>query len=318
MDRCQTRQGLSDKSLITQVIVLCAINILPTLIAIVGNALCIIALVKTPSLQTTSNIWVGALCISDVIVGSLAQPLYYGSLLSMITGKGIHDMWLASTNVNILLTSTSFFMAYFVTLDRYIAICYPFWYARAVTKKWCIFGGFLAFLLSIPANIAFKFSPTALQYYIPSVIVFIGLQIMIFYCRIYACILRQRRHIVSVLVYGQSGAKFRRRNTEKRRAYTIGIILLLMLISYGPLSVVKVFFEDETSREICGRPAKTMIVIAWGQFFVLLNSAMNPIVYCFRIRDIRNAITRLFQSKQKVNADDSSTESKDKFIYTAW
>ena len=300
---CTAQRGMSDPGWITHVIVLYCIDIPPTLITVIGNIICIFALVKTPSLQRPSNIWVGALCVSDLIVGLLAQPIYYGSLVSMITGKAAEVLWMASTNVAILLGTLSFFMAYFVTLDRYLAICYPFWYARVVTKNLCIFGAVLGFVLSIPSIIVYNTVPSAIIPYCTVQMILIFSQITAFYCRIYANILRQRRHISSLAVVNQDRSRFRRRNFERKRAYTIAIIIVTMLISYVPMNVLIVIFSSKTPGGICKLTEQGIIAISWGQFFVLLNSAMNPIIYCFRMQDIRKAIKRLYTPAENFSVD---------------
>ena len=296
-------QGLSDAGLVAHVIVLYVINILPMLISIIGNAVCIIALVRTPSLQRPSNIWVGALCISDLIVGIVSQPIYYGSLISMVTGKAARSLWTASTNANVLLGTASFIMAYLVTLDRYLAVCRPFWYARVVTKRLCIFGAALGFVLSFPPIIVNIFSPKAtLLYCVVQMVLILG-QIAFFYCRIYANILRQRRHISSLAVVNYDRRKFRRRKSETKRAYTIAIIIVTMIISYGPMNVILVLFGNSKPGGICLLPERSVVAMAWGQYFVLLNSAINPMIYCFRMQEIRRAIKRLSKPPENFSID---------------
>ena len=294
MDSCLTERGLSEKSLITQVIVLCAINILPTLITIVGNALCIIAIVKTPSLQTTFNIWVGAMCISDMIVGIIIQPIYYAGLISMITGERLQDRWLHSKHGIVILKHVTLFLAYFVTIDRYIAICHPLWQARAVTKKGCMFVAGLGFLLSIPTIAMEDVAPKTARFYGASLVVLVASQIMGFSARIYSKVLQQRRQIGSVTVDIQDRAEMQRRSLENKRAYTIAIVTASMFVLYGPLNVINTLFSNSTPHGICAESEKTIVAIAWGQYFVLLHSAVNPILYYIRMHDIRNAIKSLF------------------------
>ena len=309
-DSCPSRPGLSDKTSIIHVIALCAINILPTLITIVGNALCIITLVKKPSLQTTFNIWVGAMCISDVIVGTIIQPAYYASLVSLITGKRIQDRWVNSKHSITVIKNVIMFLAYFMTIDRYIAICHPLFYARAVTKKRCIFGAFLAFLLSIPTLFLVKFAPEKGRYYGGALIMFFISQVIGFSARTYIKVQGQRRQIASVTEDTQDRAEMQRCSLENKRAYTFAIITALMYILYCPLSVVMTVFPSNTSHSICTMSEKAIVAIAWGRFFVLLSSAVNPIVYCFRIHEIRNAVKRILQGKEKIIVQDPKNDNE--------
>ena len=290
-------QGLSDRSLITQIIVICSINILPTFIAIAGNAICITALVKTPSLQTTSNIWVGAMCIIDVIVGLFIQPVYYAALISLITGtgKGIKDRWVDSKYSIILLTNESLVLAYFVTIDRYIAIFHPLWHARVVTRKRYLFVAIVGFLLSIPTITMDVFAPMAARYYVAALVLLIVSQIIGFSSRIYIKVLRQKGQTGSA---AQDRAEMQRRRLENKRAYTIATLIATMYILYGPLSVV-----ITTSDNICTMPDEKIVAIAWGIFFVLLHSAVKPIVYYFRMNGIRNAIKDMFQRKENISVE---------------
>ena len=310
MDRCTTQQGLSDKSSITQVIVLCSINIFPTLMAIIGNALCIIALVMTPSLHTTFSIWVGALCVCDVIVGIIIQPFYYASLVSMITGKKIQNRWVDSKNSIIVITNVIMFLTYFITIDRYIAICHPLWYVRAVTRNRCIFVAIHAFLLSIPTVFIVEYVPEEGRYYGGALVTFLVSQVIGFSARTYTNVLRLRRQIASVSLDSQSRAEMQRCSLENKRAYTIAIVIASMYILYSPLSIIMILSDNTTSNKICTMSEKTIVAIAWGEFFVLLSSAVNPMIYCFRMNDIRNAVKRMFQGKEKISIEEPENDKE--------
>ena len=296
---CIAHRGLKDTNLLTYAIALSFVNILPTLITIFGNAICIHVLVKTPSLRRISNIWVGALCIGDLTVGIVGQSFFYGSLVLTITGKGANFLWLISRNISVFLANTSLFIVYFVTMDRYIAICHSSWYVKVVKKRWCIFGTALGFLLSIPAVIVNILASSAILVYLIVIIVLIVSQMILFYCRIYANIRKQRQHISAVDGALRDKSKFRRRIVEARRAHTIGIIVVLMLILYCPINVIVMIFGYTTANDICSLSEKAIVAIAWGQFFVFLNSSMKPIIYCFQMHDIRYAIKRLFRGKKR-------------------
>ena len=272
---------------------LCFINIVPTLLAIFGNGICIITITKTPTLQTTSNIWVGALCISDLIVGVIVQPIYYMSLISLATRYGIEVAWLMNKRALLLMANTSFFLLYFVTLDRYFAICHPFKYRRIATIKRCIIGAILAFLMAIPTTMMDIHAIKVVRIYGPVMESLVFLQIVVCYALIYKAILKQRQNITSTFARGEKRDEISTRKEDRRKAYTIGIVILILVLCYTPITLVS-FLAKDTAKEICDRSKETVIASSWGWFFMLLNSSLNPILYCLRMKDIRKAAKRIF------------------------
>ena len=303
---CRSRDAVIASNYITYITALCYINILPTLLAIVGNAICILTLYKTPTLQTTSNVWVGALCISDFIVGIIVQPLYFAHLISLITGHGIYLTWVPMKIVLYLMSTTSFFLVYFVTIDRYIAICHPFVYIRIASIKRCIFGAFLGLLLSLPSVLLERFAIKIVVVYGTILEIFMFLQIVISYLLIYRAILKQRRDITSNSVQSQIREELRSRKEETRKAYTIGIIIIILIICYTPITVVGI--ASKAAESFCDRSKESVIGTTWAQFFMLLNSSVNPVIYCLRMKDIRRAIKDIFGCHRLVSQQSELAE----------
>ena len=65
----------------TIVIINCVFNSLLMLISIVGNALVLAAILKTPSLRSPSTVFLCSLAVSDLLVGFVVQPVYIASEL---------------------------------------------------------------------------------------------------------------------------------------------------------------------------------------------------------------------------------------------
>ena len=296
MDNCRPGDALRKTNTTSYITALCFINIIPTLLAIFGNAICIITIIKTPSLHTTSNIWVGALCISDLLVGAIGQPLYYTTLISLITGLELDMASSAMKSAILCMASVSFYLLYLVTVDRYIAICHPFLYRRIATIKRCILGAAFAFALAIPTVILHIFANKFIRYFGPILEAVVFLQILVFYTLIYKAILKQRRTIISTSVARGTRDELWMRKEETRKAYTIGIIIIILLLCYTPLIIASIIAKD-INEPICARSKQTLIASCWGWFFMLLNSSINPVFYCLRMRDIRKAAKRIFQCR---------------------
>ena len=66
----------------TIIIINCVVNAPLMLISILGNALVLAAIVRTPSLGSTHMIMLCSLAVSDFLVGVIAQPLYIAEQLT--------------------------------------------------------------------------------------------------------------------------------------------------------------------------------------------------------------------------------------------
>ena len=60
----------------TIAIINCALNAPLMLIAIIGNSLVLVAILRTPSLRSPSTVFLCSLAVSDLLVGLIVQPVF--------------------------------------------------------------------------------------------------------------------------------------------------------------------------------------------------------------------------------------------------
>ena len=273
-----------------------SLSIITAIPAILGNALCLLIYIKTPNFHSPSNVLLCALCISDLIVGLVAQPLSIATTIAIESGYVFENLWRSAGVVITSLSNVSCLLTLLVTTDRYLAICHPLrYYEFATAKKYKILA-IIAFTVSTPMGpICFLLQLNIFPYL--AAVQFLVICLMLFiYAKIYRAIIYQRKSVASIKCIGSRKsdvAVYHKR--EKNKAHMIMIILLVFIICYFPMSAVYSFM---TSRNVhpCSNSKGTLIAATWGTFFVMMNSSINPFVYWLVFKDVKKAIRHQFDN----------------------
>ena len=119
----------------TVVIANCILNAPLMLLSIIGNALVLVAILRTPSLRSPSVIFLCNLAVSDLLVGLVVQPVYIVEQMVKTVPKlqeAIGGMGFAGCGVS-LWTMTA------ITVDRFLALHYHLQYPNLMTTSRAIY-----------------------------------------------------------------------------------------------------------------------------------------------------------------------------------
>ncbi|XP_017900402.1 PREDICTED: adenosine receptor A2a [Capra hircus] len=292
-----------------------AVELAIAVLAILGNVLVCWAVWLNSNLQSVTNYFVASLAAADIAVGVLAIP--FAVTLSTGFCAACHSCLFFACFV-LVLTQSSIFSLLAIAIDRYIAIRIPLRYNGLVTGSrakgviavcWalsCAIG--LAPMLGWngcgrqgPGNgsracgrgrVACVFEDVVPMGYMVycNFLACVQLPLLLMlgvYLRIFLAARRQLRQAGS-----RPGARARSTlHKEVHAAKSLAVIVGLFALCWLPLHVVNCFTFFCPS---CGHAPPWLmylaIVLSHG------NSAVNPFVYAYRIREFRHTFRRILRS----------------------
>ena len=175
----------------TIIIINCVLNAPLMLISILGNALVLAAIIRTPSIRSKPHMIVlRSLALSDFLVGLVAQPIH---IAEQLTGDRIVYCAVMLTGSSLCVVSLMTITA--ITVDRFRALHYHMRYATLVTESRVKYTLILIWLISFHLS-GFVFWNKRVHKFVVATVAIICLLICVAsYVRIYCFI---RRHQLQI------------------------------------------------------------------------------------------------------------------------
>ena len=258
-------------------IINCFLNAPLMLISILGNALVLAAILRTPAIRSTHMIMLCSLAFSDLLVGVIVQPIYIAQQLTK--DRYLNYVWKV---LGPFLCGVSLLTITAIAVDRSLALHYHMRYATLVTESRVKYVLIIIWLISLLVPF-FYFWKTSVQIILIGVSIVTCLIISTFsYIRIFRIVRRHHLHINAQQQAVQSSdAKNNLNMTRLRRsAMNTFVLYIVLIICYFPLCIVS----------FVGKDWKT----GWKFSSTLMfsNSCINPFLYCWRLRELRAAIVK--------------------------
>ena len=272
-------------------ILTCIINLVFSLLTVVGNVVILQAIHKTRDLHSPSFILLSCLAFSDLLVGTICQPLVVATKVAeLVDNFSLYCTFRLFQSMSGWITSgVSSLILAVVSVDRLLAVTLHLRYNAIVTVRRIVFTVFLLWVIFLTgALLRFLISDWEI---FPLVTLFLTLLVTAFSTfRIFYIARRHQRQINDQ----NMAALSLQTNTVnvlkcKRSAVTILYVYGLFLIVYIPL------FATILVESVNGYTRAVKIAYDHVTTAVFINSCLNPLVYCWRIRDIRRAVKNVLR-----------------------
>ena len=146
----------------TVVIANCILNAPLMLLSIIGNALVLVAILRTPSTRLPSFVFLCNLAVSDLLVGLVVQPAYIAEQIVRTVSalpKAVREMGYAGCSVS-LWTMTA------ITVDRFLALHYHLQYPNLMTTSRAIYTIVTIWCIITLFTFSFIWSPSIYHYFV--------------------------------------------------------------------------------------------------------------------------------------------------------
>lgn len=266
------------------------INCLSSPVSAIGNGLVLLTILTTVSLQNPSNVLIASLALSDFLIGLIMQPLFTAVVLhkSLFLSCTYQD---SITFIGFLCSSISATLMAAVSCERYMALFLHLRYNTLVTIKrvilvvlgiwiyWIVdssafFPGGVAFILGqIFCTLAWLLSSFAISFS---------------YFKIFGLVRHHRRQIHSQQT---TDPKASVSSSQTKMAITMGYVIWASLLCYMPTTMVFQWFmfSKNPNSALFNAFYMTMTI----QF---MSSSFNPVIYCWRRKDIRLATISMLKN----------------------
>ena len=261
-------------------------NVIMIFITTVGNTLILVALNKVSSLHPSSKLLFRNLAATDLCVGVIAQPLYIGyvALLLKENWKICRHALVASFAVGSILGAVSLPTLTAISVDRLLALLLKQSYRQVVTlrrTKVLVFN--LWILAAVATAMYFLNYDLALQGTIIVVSLYLATSIFSYVWIFFA--LRHHQSRVQNVIQRQSSQTTPVNIARYKKAASSALCLQFVLVAcYLPYGVVVAMWAHT------GLPSVVFLVAQCTITLIYLNSSLNPLIYCWKIKELRQVV----------------------------
>ena len=276
------------EALSTSKYIIIVVNAFTAFTAIVFNSLTIQAIRKTPSLPKPLKTLLLSLAVSDVAVGLIAQPFFIVNL--NIFFKTLPKMlWV----IQLALANASFLGIVALSLDRFLAVHLHLRYQELVTHKRILGQAISAWVFSALLPLFYVWIDEIKKLINITIIIWslCFIFITVISVRLYFAV-RHHANQIQALQVQQAAQNGDLANASRLRKSAVSIFYVYFVFLACYLPFYCTFLAGEIVKDFL--ISKNLFYFSHTLMFI--NSTLNPVIYCWKMRDIRRSIKDILRN----------------------
>ena len=264
-----------------------ATNIFLSITAFLGNTLILVALHKESSLHPPTKLLFRSLATTDFFVGVIVEPLVVTYTISAMNQRGniCQYVYVASHITGYILSSVSLFTSTAIGVDRLLALLLGLRYRQVVTLKRTYLTVIGFWVVSIVGSTLYFLDYRITLWFGYTIVTLCLITSILSFAKIFLTLRHNRVQMQLHVRHGERSQRMQLRRKQYRKTVLNALwVQVALAICYLPHGVVEALLS------LNGVTSVLFKARGIDASFVFLNSSLNPILYCWKIRDVRQAV----------------------------
>ena len=268
------------------------LNVFLSVIALIGNLLVLVALRKVTSINPPTKLLFQCLAVTDLCVGLIEQPLYVAVMLrDFASPTALHYVSKVYVALSYILCCVSLMTAAAISIDRLLALVLGLSYKLTVTVMRVRKVVIIVWLGSFSVGFSHWMDLHFIVYCTTFIVTLSSIFTTVFSFTKIVLKLRQQQAQVQQRVEQEqvnSGGIRLNISRYKKMVHSVAWLQMALIVCYMPYMSFLLFM---------------VVTQRFGELFfyrsvmtvVFLNSSINPILYCWRIREVKREVKNILK-----------------------